>query len=126
MFGDGARAHRPGITVPGRDLQRRLPARSTLIDFEVTSSLRGLLLGKKIDETTAHSARGDFAAIPMTRYPLAGIEERVWELRSNFNPDDASYITLAEALQCPLYTYDAKLVAPRLHDADVRLLGRTR
>jgi predicted nucleic acid-binding protein len=96
-----------------------------LLDYEVASSLRGLLLGKKIDETTAHAARGDFAALPITRYPMAGMEERVWELRSNFNPYDASYITLAEALECPLYTYDLKLVAPRIHDADVRVLGRT-
>lgn len=94
-----------------------------LLDFEVLSAVRGLLLGKKIDETTAHTARGDFAAAPITRYPMAGLEERVWELRGNFNPYDASYIALAEALDCPLYTCDAKLIAPRLHGAHVLRLG---
>lgn len=91
-----------------------------LLDYEVLSTLRGLLLGKKIDETTAHSARSDFRSTPLTRYPLAGLEERVWDLRANFTSYDASYIALAEALACPLYTYDGKLAAPRLHDADVR------
>jgi len=93
-----------------------------LLDYEVTSALRGLVLGKKVDETTAHTARADFRAMPITRYPMAGLDERVWELRTNFNPYDASYIVLAEALGCPLLTFDAKLLAPRLHDAEVRKL----
>jgi predicted nucleic acid-binding protein len=115
------------LTVPGSAfLDTLAEAQSVhaphLLDFEVLSAVRGLLLGKKIDETTAHTARGDFASTPITRYPMAGLEERAWELRGNFNPYDASYIALAEALECPLYTFDAKLVAPRLHDADVRRL----
>jgi predicted nucleic acid-binding protein len=116
------------LTVPGSPfLDALAEARSVhaphLLDFEVLSAVRGLLLGKKIDETTGHAARGDFASTPITRYPLAGLEGRVWELRGNFNPYDASYIALAEALGCPLYTYDAKLAAPRLHGADVRRLS---
>jgi predicted nucleic acid-binding protein len=44
----------------------------------------------------------------------------VWDLRANFTSYDSSYLALAEALACPLYTSDGKLLAPNLHDADVR------
>jgi predicted nucleic acid-binding protein len=91
-----------------------------VLDFEVAHTLRGLLLGKKIEATIAEAARAEFARIQISHYPMATLEERVWELRGNFTAYDASYIALAEALECPLLTRDAKLVAPSLHAADVR------
>ena len=53
--------------------------------------------------------------------PLA---ERVWELRHQFTSCDACYVTLAEALDAPLYTCDAKLDSDG-HDAEVRVFPRT-
>jgi predicted nucleic acid-binding protein len=35
--------------------------------------------------------------------------DRVCELRDNLTADDAAYVALAEALQCPLVTGDARI-----------------
>jgi predicted nucleic acid-binding protein len=45
----------------------------------------------------------------MTRYPVFSLLERVWELRDNLSAYDASYVALAEALQCNLVTADRRL-----------------
>jgi hypothetical protein len=36
----------------------------------------------------------------VTRYPVYGLCERIWDLRDNVSADDASYIALAESLNC--------------------------
>jgi predicted nucleic acid-binding protein len=45
----------------------------------------------------------------MTRYPVFSLVDRVWELRHNLSSYDASYIALAELLDCNLLTADARL-----------------
>jgi predicted nucleic acid-binding protein len=45
----------------------------------------------------------------LTRYPHAALLSRVWELRENFTAYDAVYIALAETLEAPLVTTDARL-----------------
>ena len=35
--------------------------------------------------------------------------DRVWELRHNLPTHDAAYVALAEAMQCPLVTGDARI-----------------
>jgi len=40
---------------------------------------------------------------------LAPLLERMWELRSNITAYDAAYVALAERLDSPLITCDAKL-----------------
>jgi predicted nucleic acid-binding protein len=37
------------------------------------------------------------------------LTERIWELRENLTAYDAAYIALAEALDAPLVTTDARL-----------------
>ena len=45
----------------------------------------------------------------MTRYPVFSLLDRVWELRENLSAYDASYVALAELLDCNLLTADARL-----------------
>ena len=45
----------------------------------------------------------------VARHPIAGLLDRVWELRENVSAYDASYLALAEALGCGLLTADARL-----------------
>ena len=45
----------------------------------------------------------------MTRYPVFSLLDRVWELRDNLSAYDASYVALAELLDCNLLTADARL-----------------
>jgi len=45
----------------------------------------------------------------MTRYAVFSLLDRVWELRENVSAYDASYVALAELLECPLLTADDRL-----------------
>ena len=95
-----------------------------LLDVEVLSVLRGLVLGGKLDPSDAVRAREDHFAFTITRHETAPLAERLWELRHQFTAYAASYLALAEALQTPLVTCDAKL-ATKGHNADIHLVPRT-
>jgi predicted nucleic acid-binding protein len=66
----------------------------------------------------------DHFAFTIARYDLAGLADRVWQLRNNYTTYDACYLTLAEALTAPLYTCDHKL-AHDGHGAQVKVLPRS-
>lgn len=91
-----------------------------LLDTEVLHALRGLLLAHKVSVDRAEHARQLFRQTRITRYAASSVAERVWSLRHNLTAYDATYVALAEALQCPLVTRDEKLAATS-YGADVRL-----
>ncbi len=95
-----------------------------LLDVEVLSVLRGLVLGGKLDPDEAVRARQDHFAFAITRHETAALAERIWQLRHQFTSYDASYLALAEALHAPLLTCDAKL-ASRGHNAEIHLVPQT-
>ncbi|MGB3185152.1 MAG: type II toxin-antitoxin system VapC family toxin [Ornithinimicrobium sp.] len=95
-----------------------------LLDVEVLSALRGLLLGGKLDPVAAEEARLDHFALALIRYEIHPLADRIWRLRHQYTSYDASYLALAEALHAPLYTCDAKL-AGHSHEAEVRVFPRT-
>ena len=95
-----------------------------LLDVEVLSVMRGLVLGGKLELNVAVQAREDYFGFAITRHETAPLAERIWDLRHQFTSYDASYLALAEALQAPLLTCDAKL-ATRGHSAEVHLVPRT-
>ena len=45
----------------------------------------------------------------LRRYGAVGLLDRIWELRDNLTAYDATYVALAEALDCPLLTTDVRL-----------------
>lgn len=92
-----------------------------LIDAEVLYALRGLVLGRKIPADRANDARRDFAALHLTRYPIRDLGDRVWALRDDLTAYDACYVALAEALDCPLVTSDAKLAGAAGHFAQIEV-----
>lgn len=91
-----------------------------LLDVEVLSVLRGLLLGGKLEPNTAENARRDYLALNITRHEVSPLADRVWELRHQVTTYDACYLALAEALGAPLYTCDTKLTRNG-HHADIQL-----
>ena len=95
-----------------------------LLDVEVLSVLRGLVLGGKLELGDAIQARQDFYAFAITRHETAPLAERIWGLRHQFTSYDVNYVALAEALQAPLLTCDAKL-ATGSHNAEIHLVPRT-
>lgn len=95
-----------------------------LLDVEVLSVLRGLSFARKIDPAATDDARGDYFALTIIRHDIQPLAERVWELRHQFTSYDACYLALAEALDAPLYTCDAKLDTNG-HTARVHVLPST-
>lgn len=81
-----------------------------LIDLEVASVLRRLVMNSALDLRAAERALRHLAAIPIRRVPHTPLLSRIWQLRDNLTVYDAAYVALAELLNCSLITADARLV----------------
>jgi predicted nucleic acid-binding protein len=82
------------------------------------------LLGGKLDLAVAEEARRNHFAFAINRHEVAPLADRIWQSRHQYTSYDAAYLALAEALEAPLYTCDAKLDSGG-HHAQVHLLHRT-
>jgi predicted nucleic acid-binding protein len=80
-----------------------------LIDSEVANALRRQVAARRLDRGAAWTALDRWRRLGMTRYPVVGMLHRIWELRDNVTAYDASYLALAEHLNCALLTADARL-----------------
>lgn len=90
-----------------RDRRRIAPF---LIDAEVGSALRSMVLRGEIDEEAAESARLLAERMIHRRHPHHGVlTARAWQLRQNVTFYDALYVALAERLDCPLLTADQRI-----------------
>ncbi|WP_420618697.1 type II toxin-antitoxin system VapC family toxin [Candidatus Poriferisocius sp.] len=86
-----------------------------LILVESLSVIRRQTLAGMLDAAQGEQAVDDLLTLPIVIHPTAPLLRRAWELRSNVTPYDACYAALAEALNCPLLTGDARLArAPGL------------
>lgn len=79
------------------------------LDAEIVSALRGLSRPSPTLRTSVPGALRHLARFPIRRVPLAPLLQRIWELRDNLTSYDAAYVALAEHLDSPLITCDAKL-----------------
>ena len=79
------------------------------IDVEVFGIIRRLRMEEAIDETTASLAVDDLGLWPGERFGHRSLLERAWELRATVRGWDAMYVVLAEVLEAPLITLDARL-----------------
>ena len=80
-----------------------------LIDSEVASGLRRLVASQRLAAGDGWAALDAWRRLGLTRYAVPGLLERVWEMRENLSAYDASYVALAESLDCALVTADARL-----------------
>ncbi len=80
-----------------------------LIDLEVSSVLRRLVLRGHLPVQRAEQALGDLTALPLQRAPHLPLLDRCWSLRENVSAYDAAYVALAESLGSVLVTADVKL-----------------
>jgi predicted nucleic acid-binding protein len=94
-----------------------------LIDTEVLHALRRMTMAGEIGEERAADVRTDFADLGVVRYPHEPLSRRVWEMRHNLSAYDATFVALAEALDTPLVTCDARLAGAPGHSARVELFG---
>jgi len=93
-----------------------------LIDQEVLHAIRRQLLLERIDRKRADLAVSDFEMITIERQPVYQLNWRIWELRNNLTPYDASYVALAELLDIPLYTRDVRIAGAAGHRAEIVVL----
>ncbi|MGH9072791.1 MAG: type II toxin-antitoxin system VapC family toxin [Acidimicrobiales bacterium] len=108
------------------DLRARLAGEElhapALVDFELVSALRGLTLGGRLSVTRAEDALTDFDDLAIRRWPNSDtLRRRAFGLRDNLSAYDASYVALAEALECPLVTRDARLARSGGHAAQIQV-----
>lgn len=85
-----------------------------LVDAEVIQALRRLAARGSVSEKDAGRkdagrAVRQWSRLGLTRLAVDGLTSRVWSLRHNLSAYDAGYVALAEALDCPLLTADARL-----------------
>jgi predicted nucleic acid-binding protein len=118
----GALTGRP----PSLEVMERLAGDSELsaphlLDVEFLHALRRLVRDRQLSEDRAADARADFAALTITRYEHTLVADRVWELRHSLTAYDATFVALAELLDAPLVTFDARLARAPGHTAAVEL-----
>lgn len=92
-----------------------------LIDTELLHALRRLTRLGAIDEYRASDVRRGFARLSLIRCPHEPLSNRVWQLRHNLTAYDATFIAVAETLEAPLVTCDARLASAPGHDARIEL-----
>jgi predicted nucleic acid-binding protein len=93
-----------------------------LIDIEVSQTLRRLVILKEITAARGKQALEDHVALHIKRAEHKDLLERVWSLRDSITAYDAAYVVLAEILDCPLLTCDAKLARSHGHRARIELI----
>lgn len=80
-----------------------------LIDSEIASGLRRQVQRNQLSAADGWNALRTWRRLAVTRYPVYGLFERIWEIRENLSAYDASYVALAETLDCALVTADGRL-----------------
>ena len=83
-----------------------------LLDSEVTSVLRRLVLRGLLGAEQGDAAMTRFLQLELERFPADPLRPRMWELRENLTAYDATYVALAESIGASaLLTTDARLAA---------------
>jgi predicted nucleic acid-binding protein len=99
--------HRLSDWVPG--LAEESFACPHLADAEVVHALRARVRRGDVEIADAERAVAAWSRLGMYRVPVVGMLGRVWELRENLSAYDATYVAVAETLDVPLLTADARL-----------------
>jgi len=90
--------------------------------IETAHALRGLRLGGHLGRNAFIAAMDRLAAMPLTTHPVAPLLRRISELSPNATAYDAAYIALAERLEAPYFTADARLSGVPNVRCDVRVI----
>ena len=80
-----------------------------LIDVEVANGLRRLVHRGEVDPGVGWDALATWGRLGLVRHPVVALLGRVWQLRVNLSAYGASYLALADHLDCALLTCDGRL-----------------
>jgi predicted nucleic acid-binding protein len=81
----------------------------SLLDYDLISALLGMVRGGRITPAEMEAAIAGFHAADVHREQTFRLWERVRDLNHNLSAYDAHYVALAEALELPLITCDARI-----------------
>lgn len=93
-----------------------------LVDVEVTQGLRRLARMGEVSSDRAADAIADLVDLDLHRHAHLDLLARAWKLRESISAYDAMYVALAEMLDAPVVTCDARLAKARGHRAHVELI----
>lgn len=93
-----------------------------LIDVEIAQALRRLVQLKEITPSRAQDAFDDHRELFIYRSEHQLLLPRIWQLRESVTAYDAAYVALAEALNAPLLTCDARLGRSHGHRAKIEVI----
>lgn len=93
-----------------------------LVDAELGQGLRGLVLRGLLDNDAAARSMIDAQHLVVDRFPHPPLSSRAWELRENVSFYDGLYVALAELVDLPLVTADAKLANAHGPRCDIQLV----
>jgi predicted nucleic acid-binding protein len=93
------------------------------VDVEVASAVRRLEAAGKVTAVRAAGAIAAVVQLEVRQHRAAPLLDRIWQLRHNVTPYDATYVALAEHLGCRLVTKDARLAASPGIRCEVELLA---
>jgi predicted nucleic acid-binding protein len=112
-----------GVRVGNRALSQaeRLCA-PHLLDLEIAQVLRRFVQLRELTPDRGFQALDDFRALHIERTSHVNLLPRIWELRGSLTAYDAAYVALAEAMDSPLLTCDAKLLRAHGHHATVEVV----
>lgn len=80
-----------------------------LADSEIVQALRSQVRRGDVSAHDAQRALEAWGQLGIQRVGSVGMLQRMWELRDDLTAADATYVALAEALDCPLLSADQRL-----------------
>ncbi len=93
-----------------------------LVDVETVAVLRTRWMAGTISDSRFADAIDDLEGIELERYPTLPLMRRSYDLRANVTSYDATYIALAEVLDCELLTGDRRLASAPGPRCAIRIL----
>ena len=80
-----------------------------LLPYEVANVLRRHHLARRLSPTEAALAHQAARRLSVELWPYEVLADRVWMLTGSLSAYDAAYVALAERIEAPLVTGDARL-----------------
>lgn len=80
-----------------------------MLDAEILSALRRVVLLGRMDEATAIAALTELLDFPLTRLPHRTLTPLAWHYRHNVSAYDSMYVAAARLYGCALVTTDGRL-----------------
>lgn len=94
-------------------------------DVETAAVLRKRWIAQELTDERFARALAILPDLPFQRYPALTMLGRAYELRATVTVYDAVYVALAESLDCPLLTGDARLARAPGPRCEIRVLRPT-